>query len=133
MQVFNVGLLEVLFILVLAFILMGPVKTVQASRRIGEKIRNLVKSPIWREIRTASREIKNIPKKVMDDAELQKLINDLDLSTQDVKQEISQTQKDVEGQLSNMESEIDEYWKTHSVGEKVKTPVKCEKEHSEIS
>lgn len=114
MQVFNVGVLEVLTILVLAFILLGPKRTIQSARRIGKWFRNLVKSPIWREIVTTSRELRNLPKKVMDDTELSKLIQELDLSTQEVKEILSQTQLETEEQLLSLEADIDEEYKISS-------------------
>ena len=44
----------------------------------------------------------------MDDAELQKLITELDLSTQEVREILSQTQMETDKALSELEDEINQ-------------------------
>ena len=44
----------------------------------------------------------------MDDAELQKLIKELDLSTQEVREILSQTQMETDKALSELEDEINQ-------------------------
>ena len=84
MKFLNVGILELLFILLLALIVLGPRKAIQAAGDVGRWIKQIVSSDFWREIVTTSREIKELPKKLMDDAELQKTIEELDRSTAEV-------------------------------------------------
>ena len=106
MQVFNVGALEILFILILAFIVLGPKKAIKTARDVGAWIRNVVRSPIWREIVHTSSEIREFPKKVMDDAELSNLIAELDLSTEEVKKILNQTRSETETTLTDIETNI---------------------------
>ena len=106
MQIFNVGVLEILFILILAFIVLGPRRTIKTARDVGVWFRNLMKSPIWREIVSTSSEIRDLPKKMMDDAELQRMVEELDLSTQEIKEIISQAQRETETELTKLEGEI---------------------------
>jgi len=106
MQIFNVGVLEILFILILAFVVLGPRRTIKTARDVGVWISNLVKSPIWRDIVSASSEIRDLPKKLMDDAELQRMVEELDLSTQEIKEIISQAQRETETELTKLEGEI---------------------------
>ena len=108
MQIFNVGVLEILFILILAFIVLGPRRTIKTARDVGVWFRNLMKSPIWRDIVSASSEIRDLPKKMMDDAELQKMVEELDLSTQEIKEIISEAQRETETELTKLEGEIDQ-------------------------
>ena len=108
MQIFNVGVLEILFILILAFVVLGPRRTIKTARDVGVWISNLVKSPIWRDIVSASSEIRDLPKKLMDDAELQRMVEELDLSTQEIKEIISQAQRETETELTTLEGEIDQ-------------------------
>ena len=84
MKFLNVGILELLFILLLALIVLGPRKAIQAAGEVGRWIKQIVSSDFWREIVTTSREIKELPKKLMDEAELQKTIEELDRSTAEV-------------------------------------------------
>jgi Sec-independent protein translocase protein TatA len=108
MQIFNVGVLEILFILILAFIVLGPRRTIKTARDVGVWVRNLAKSPIWRDIVSASSEIRDLPKKLMDDAELQRMVEELDLSTQEIKAIISEAQRETESELTALEGEIDQ-------------------------
>lgn len=108
MQIFNVGALELLFILIIAFLVLGPKRTINTARGIGKWIRNLVKSPFWRDIVKTSTEIRELPKKIMDDAELQKMITDLDLTSQELKQIISEAHAETEAELGKLEEEIDQ-------------------------
>jgi len=106
MKFLNVGPLELLFLLILAFIVLGPKRAIQTARDVGQWLRNLAKSPFWREIVNTSTEIRELPKRFMDDAELQKLIEDLDLSTQEVKEILNQTQTETQATLGKLEDQI---------------------------
>ena len=68
MKFLNIGPLELIAILVLALIIMGPKDMVKAGSDIGHFIRKVVKSPIWRTIVTSSREIKELPSKIVNEA-----------------------------------------------------------------
>lgn len=80
MQIFNLGLLEIVFIVLLAFIVLGPQKAVEEAGNLGRWIRKIVKSPFWRDLVSTSKDIKDIPKKILDDAEIQKTLEDIDRS-----------------------------------------------------
>ena len=108
MQFLNVGVLELLFVLVLAFVVMGPKRSVKVARQAGVWIRNFVKSPFWRELLTTSNEIRDLPNRIMDDAELQQMIAELDLSSQDIKDILSQTQSETSSELQELENHINE-------------------------
>lgn len=108
MQVFNVGALELLFILILAFLVLGPKRAIKTARDIGGWIRNLVRSPIWREIVHTSNEIRDLPKKIMDDAELSQMMNELDLSAQEIKEILRQNQHETNASLANLEAEVNQ-------------------------
>jgi Sec-independent protein translocase protein TatA len=80
MQIFNLGLLEIVFIVLLAFIVLGPQKAVEEAGNLGRWIRKIVKSPFWRDLISTSKDIKDIPRKIMDDVEIQKTLEDIDRS-----------------------------------------------------
>ena len=80
MKFLNVGALELLFILLLAFIVLGPEKAIKTAGDVARWIRDLTKSEFWRDLVSTSREIQNIPTKLMDDVELKNTIEDLDRS-----------------------------------------------------
>ena len=113
MQVFNVGVLELLLILILAFVVLGPGRSVKIARQVGVWIRNFVKSPFWRELVTTSHEIRDLPNRIMDDAELQQMIADLDLSSQDIKDALTQVQSETRSELREAEEHIKQELQSH--------------------
>jgi len=86
MKFLNIGVLEFVFILLLALIVLGPKKAIEAAGEVGRWIKGLTHSEFWRDIVSASKEIKDLPKKMMDEAELQKTVNELDRSTSEINQ-----------------------------------------------
>jgi Sec-independent protein translocase protein TatA len=73
-KIFNLGLLEIVFIVLLAFIVLGPEKAVEEAGNLGRWVRKIIKSPFWRDLVSTSRDIQDIPRKIMDDAEIQKTL-----------------------------------------------------------
>ncbi|MBG0786873.1 MAG: twin-arginine translocase TatA/TatE family subunit [Anaerolineaceae bacterium] len=90
MEIFNIGILEFLFILLLAFIILGPKKAVELAGEVGRWVKDFVKSPFWREIVNTSKEIKDIPRKLMDEAEVQQTIDEINRTTTEVNQQLHQ-------------------------------------------
>lgn len=78
MKIFNVGVLEIFFILLLAMIVLGPKKAVETAGDVGHWIKKLMKSQFWKDLVMTSREIQDLPKKIMDEAEIQRTIEELD-------------------------------------------------------
>jgi Sec-independent protein translocase protein TatA len=84
MKFLNVGVLELLFILLLAFIVLGPKKAIKSAGDVGRWMRDATRSQFWKELVATSREIQDLPRKVMDEVEIQKVLDDLDRSTREV-------------------------------------------------
>jgi hypothetical protein len=60
------------------------------ARKIGQFIRKVVRSPIWAQIMDTSREIRELPKKMMDEVSIENDINNLKKEAQDTLNEIKQ-------------------------------------------
>ena len=84
MNVFGIGFPEILFILVIALIVLGPKNLVKTSRDISAAIRKFAASDTWRSIVSSTHEIRNIQEKIIDDTGLQESINSLRNSTHDM-------------------------------------------------
>jgi len=82
MNLFGIGPLEFLLILLIAIIVLGPKGMVQAARELGKFIRKVVNSPLWQEVVNASREIREFPRKIAQEAGIEKDLEDLRKSTQ---------------------------------------------------
>ena len=80
MKILNLSLLEIVFIVLLAFIVLGPEKAVKEAGNLGRWIRKIIKSPFWQDLVSTSKDIKDIPRKIMDDSEIQKTLEDIDRS-----------------------------------------------------
>ena len=91
MEIFNIGALEFFFIILLAFIILGPKKAVEMAGKVGQWVKDFVKSPFWKDIVSTSKDIKDIPRKIMDDVEIKSTIDEIERSTRVVNQKIKDT------------------------------------------
>jgi sec-independent protein translocase protein TatB len=73
MNILGIGPLELFFILIIAIIILGPKDIVKASRIAGKWLRQTVTSDTWKTVRDTSREIKNLPNKLMREAGLDEI------------------------------------------------------------
>jgi sec-independent protein translocase protein TatB len=88
MEFLGIGPLEFLLIVVIAVIVLGPKGMVKAAREIGLLIRKVVKSPLWRDVMDTSREIRDIPQKIVREAGIEEDLKELRRSTQGTINEI---------------------------------------------
>jgi Sec-independent protein translocase protein TatA len=68
MEFINIGPGELIFILVLMIILLGPVEMVRLARRAGLLIRDIKQSALWNEIRKIEREARDLPVQLVREA-----------------------------------------------------------------
>ena len=73
MEIFGIGPLEFLLIMLLALIILGPKDIQKIGKNIGQGLNKLVKSDTWKTIRQASEKIKTLPDDLIRDAELEEL------------------------------------------------------------
>ncbi len=81
MDFLGLGPLELLTILLLALILLGPKDMIKTGRTIGRALRKLVLSPTWRTVQQTSKEIRQLPQKLIREAELEELEQELELNS----------------------------------------------------
>jgi len=68
MELFGIGPLELLFILIIALVVLGPRDMVKAGRSVGRFLRKTILSPTWLKMQ---REIRNLPYQMMREAGLE--------------------------------------------------------------
>ncbi len=73
MDILGIGPTELVFIVLIALIILGPKDMQKAGRTIGRWLRNLVTSDGWRVFRDTSRELRNLPNRLMREANLEDL------------------------------------------------------------
>jgi Sec-independent protein translocase protein TatA len=91
MEILNIGPLELIVVLLIMFFLLGPKGMIQTAQKIGSWIRGFVRSPMWREIMGYSQEIRELPKKIMDESGLQEALDDVQQTTKQTASELNAT------------------------------------------
>ena len=71
MEILGVGAPELLFIIILAIIILGPKDMQKAGKTIGRWLNKLVHSDGWRIIQKTTKEMQSLPTKLMRDANLE--------------------------------------------------------------
>ncbi len=82
MEIFGVGPSELVFILLIAIIILGPKDMQKAGRTIGRFLNQLVRSDGWKIFQRTSTEIRDLPRNLMREANME---------LQDVDQQIRQS------------------------------------------
>lgn len=77
MEIFNVGILELTLILLLAFILLGPQGMIKTARDLGRLMRKILHSPLWASLRQVEREVREVPTRLIREAGLEELEQEL--------------------------------------------------------
>lgn len=103
MEVLGIGPLELLFILLIALIILGPGDMVNAGRTLGRFLRRIVTSPEWRTVQKASRELRYLPNKLMREASLEDLSKELS-DINKIGGQLTSEVKKIEGDLSSWTS-----------------------------
>jgi sec-independent protein translocase protein TatB len=65
MEIFNIGAPELILILLIMLIVLGPDQMVANMKSLARFVRKVVRSPLWAEILNTSREIKDLPTKML--------------------------------------------------------------------
>lgn len=71
MEILGIGPSELLFIIIIALIVLGPKDMQKAGKTVGRWLNNLVRSDGWKAFQQTSREIRSLPTKLMRDANLE--------------------------------------------------------------
>lgn len=82
MEFLGIGAPELLFILIIALILLGPKDMEKTGRTVGRWLNNLVRSDGWRVFQRTSRELRNLPTQLMRQANLEMMETERELRNQ---------------------------------------------------
>lgn len=85
MNILGIGPLELIFIIIIMILVLGPQQMVVTAKKAGALIRKIVKSPMWGTIMDTSREIRDIPTRLVREAGLEEEIQEIRSSTQAIK------------------------------------------------
>ncbi|HPS41969.1 MAG TPA: twin-arginine translocase TatA/TatE family subunit [Anaerolineaceae bacterium] len=107
MKIFNLGLAEIIFIIIIALILFGPDNMVKTAREAGAFIRRVTKSPYWKEVWATKREIDEIPKMLREEVKLDETLKDLDRETKSVSSTIASSVSDLIKEVNEPLKDLD--------------------------
>ena len=82
MNIFGIGPLEIIFVLIIGILVLGPEGMIEAGSKIGKLLRSVIKSSWWQNIRRGVSEIQHLPQRLIREAELDEL-NELKKLTKD--------------------------------------------------
>jgi sec-independent protein translocase protein TatB len=68
MEIFGIGTSELLFVIIIALIILGPKDMQKAGKTIGKWLRSLVTSDGWKMFQQTSRELRTLPNRLMREA-----------------------------------------------------------------
>ena len=79
MEILGIGMPELIFIVIIALLILGPKDMQKAGKTIGKFLRNIVTSDGWKLFQQTSRDLRTLPNRLMRDAneELDKVSRDL--------------------------------------------------------
>ena len=83
MEILGIGPSELVFIVIIALIILGPKDMQKAGRTIGKWLRNIVTSDGWKVFQQTSRELRTLPNRLIRDAneEINQIGNELSNAT----------------------------------------------------
>jgi sec-independent protein translocase protein TatB len=73
MEILGIGAPELIFVILIALIVLGPKDMQKAGRTIGQWLNQLVRSDSWQVFQKTSREIRNLPTQLMREANYEML------------------------------------------------------------
>jgi Sec-independent protein translocase protein TatA len=84
MELFGIGLSELLFVIAIALIVLGPKDMAATGKKMGVWLRKIVMSPGWSVFQKTSQEIRNLPNRLIREAN----IDDLNKEAGELSQQI---------------------------------------------
>lgn len=86
MEILGIGASELVFVIIIALLVLGPKDMQKAGKTIGKWLRNIITSDGWRVFQQTSREIRNLPTRLMREAN-----EDLEKINRDINREVNKT------------------------------------------
>lgn len=90
MDLLGVGPLELLFLILIALIVIGPRDIGKAARSTGRFLNRLYRSDTWRMLIETSRKLRNLPNQLAQEAALEDSLDEMHQTIKEVGQELAQ-------------------------------------------
>ncbi len=106
MQIFNIGPLEFVAFLLIALIVLGPERIVSGARSAGRWVNRMVHSPTWQAILTTSREIRDLPQKIVSESGIEDSLKEIEQTGLEVTSELNQAATDMSNDMAMANYEL---------------------------
>jgi sec-independent protein translocase protein TatB len=80
MEILGIGPLELLFIVLLALLILGPKDLVRIGKSLGQWLYRLVRSDFWKTARDATEKVRSLPNELMREAGIEEMKRSMDLN-----------------------------------------------------
>jgi len=77
MELFNIGPLELIFVMVIALVVLGPKEMVNTAKKLSMAIAKIIRSPFWASLIDTTQEIRELPKKFLRESGLDENIQEI--------------------------------------------------------
>jgi Sec-independent protein translocase protein TatA len=95
MEFLNLGLPEIIFIIIIAVILFGPNNIAKSAKEAGGFIRKAAKSPYWKEVWATKKDLDELPKMIARETQLTETIQELNRETRNISGSMTSAVKDL--------------------------------------
>ena len=100
MDILGIGPLELIFILIIALIVLGPSDMVKAGKTVGRFLRQVVTSSTWHAVTRTSNELRTLPNKLIREAGLEEDFKQIEAATKEavppnLNSDLSKWQEDI--------------------------------------
>ena len=85
MNIFGVGIGELVFIFLIAIIILGPDGMVKTAATLGKSLRKIIHSPIWATLMNTQRELRDVPTRIVREAGMEEDLKELRKTSQEIR------------------------------------------------
>ncbi len=98
------GPLELVFIFIIALLFMGPERMTTTARSLGKWFYRMVRSPLWISVMDTSRELRDLPTKIVREAGLEESLKEIKELNREIHketniQELDQAAKEMDNKI----------------------------------
>lgn len=91
MEIFNIGIVELVFILLLMLVLLGPEGMLKTARGIAVFVRKFLHSPIWSDLMRINQDFQEMPTRLMREAGMDEINQEIASAKRDVRENVRGT------------------------------------------
>lgn len=108
MGFFNIGIPELILVLTIMLVFLGPDKLRESSRNLARFIRKVVRSETWRNFSVMYQEMKHYPEEIMKEVNLEETMKELDEINNRAQAELDQIQTSIHTIPDTVDSNLSE-------------------------